>query len=209
MARIDDYEATFDIAAREFTGRDMTMMAERADALVVEGDKVLVPFLGRKYLVGGDPVEVTPQDGGDDPHVTAKGLILHYLLTADGILPKGEWATYREVPSGEFYWDAFCRRAKDPLVKTFGHQGGRLVELASKLYGAEAGDLGSHSAIVEAFPRVKVALVIWEGDDEFPPEGNLLFDQHVSHYLSTEDVAVLSGMIVYPLLGAAFNPHYS
>jgi hypothetical protein len=48
-----------------------------------------------------------------------------------------------------------------------------------------------------------VALIIWKGDEEFPPEGNILFDRNILKMLSAEDIAWLSGMIVYPLMGMA------
>ncbi len=203
MARIDDYQTTFDLAAREFGERDRELMAERADVTLQDDGRLAVVFLNRTFLVGGDPVDVVPADGGPEPHLTVKGLMLHYLLTADGTLPRGEWVTYREVPSGDFYWSAFCKRAKDPLVGVFGGMPRRMVEVAQELYDAQPADLGDAGVVVTAFPRVSVALLIYAGDDEFPPEGNLLFDPNVRHYLSTEDVAVLSGMIVYPMLGAA------
>jgi hypothetical protein len=44
-------------------------------------------------------------------------------------------------------------------------------------------------------------LIIWKGDDEFPPEGNILFDRNILQILSAEDIAWLSGMVVYPLIG--------
>jgi hypothetical protein len=54
-------------------------------------------------------------------------------------------------------------------------------------------------------PKIPVCLILWAGDDEFPPAGNVLFDASISRYLIAEDVAVLSGMVVYPLIGMAYQ----
>ena len=43
-------------------------------------------------------------------------------------------------------------------------------------------------------------LILWKGDDEFPPEGSILFDRGINKILSAEDIAWLSGMVVYPLI---------
>ncbi len=51
------------------------------------------------------------------------------------------------------------------------------------------------------FPFVPVKYILWEGDEEFPPSGNILFDASISNILSPEDVAWLSGMTVYKLIG--------
>ena len=57
--------------------------------------------------------------------------------------------------------------------------------------------------VVTALPLVPLALILWKGDDEFPPEGNILFDRSITSIFSAEDVAWLSGMVVYPLAGMA------
>jgi hypothetical protein len=43
-------------------------------------------------------------------------------------------------------------------------------------------------------------MILWIGDDEFPPEANILFDQTIGDFLSPEDVAWLAGMVVYRLI---------
>ena len=45
-----------------------------------------------------------------------------------------------------------------------------------------------------------MTIVIWGGDDELPPEGSILFDESIASYLPSEDIAVLSGMMVYRLI---------
>jgi hypothetical protein len=42
--------------------------------------------------------------------------------------------------------------------------------------------------------------VLWEGDDEFPPNAQLLFDASVGHYLSLEDIVVLGQMTTRRML---------
>jgi hypothetical protein len=47
---------------------------------------------------------------------------------------------------------------------------------------------------------VPLTLVLWRGDEEVAPNGNILFDANISDYLSTEDVAVLSETITWRLV---------
>jgi hypothetical protein len=51
--------------------------------------------------------------------------------------------------------------------------------------------IGDASFILRAFPRVTLQYVLWQGDEEFPPSAQLLFDACVDHYLSLEDIVVL------------------
>jgi hypothetical protein len=53
---------------------------------------------------------------------------------------------------------------------------------------------------INAFSRVPVTIVLWRGDDEFAPDGNILFDANVSDYLPTEDITILCETIVWKLI---------
>ena len=131
-------------------------------------------------------------------------LLLHYLRGSwktRGASPTGEWVAFQDIPDGRFYLDAFQKRAKLPLLKAFGADPERLQDLAAQVFGAVPVDFGDVSVRVDALPLVPLVLTLWKGDDEFPPEGSLLFDQSISRILSAEDVAWLAGMVVFPLIG--------
>jgi hypothetical protein len=74
-----------------------------------------------------------------------------------------------------------------------------LAKAANRLNGVaiQAGDAGYKFSI---FPKVPLQLVLWESDDEFPSEANILFDKIIGELLSPEDVAWLAGMVVYRLI---------
>jgi hypothetical protein len=57
--------------------------------------------------------------------------------------------------------------------------------------------------VFQPLPRIAIHLALWEGDDEFPPEAGILFDANIQHELAAEDIAVLSGILVYRLMGVA------
>jgi hypothetical protein len=75
-----------------------------------------------------------------------------------------------------------------------------MIEAGESIGGVATSDMGDAALKVQAFPYVALTLVLWEGDDEFEPTGKILFDKNIRHYLSTEDIAVLSGMVVYRLM---------
>jgi hypothetical protein len=68
--------------------------------------------------------------------------------------------------------------------------------------GGRDADHGDVSVTINAFDRVPITLVLWRGDEEVPPDGNILFDANVSDYLSTEDVTVLCETIIWKLAKA-------
>jgi hypothetical protein len=163
-------------------------------------------FLGARIRIPWpDLVPVKEEDRAELP-IQQQVLLLHYLegvWGSSGASLTGEWIAFQDVPDGRFYLDAFQRRAKLPLVQAFGERPGLMAELAREAYGAESIDFGDTSVSVPVLPRIRIALVLWAGDEEFPPEGNLLFDRNILSVFSAEDIAWVSGMVVYPLMGMA------
>ena len=201
MARVDDYQKSFDLAAEELDQRDWAELARLAGATAAHDAGYLeMNYLGRPVRVSAPPITVSALDDGPEIPLAEQALILHYLVKADGTPPSGEWITYREVEAGEFYWSAFVKRAKAPLVGFFGERPELLTELAPLVGGEGPGVTGDASVIVRAFPMVPIQLVLWAGDDEFPPDGNLLFDRTIGRYLSTEDIALTAGMPIYKMM---------
>lgn len=202
VPRIDGYINALDIARGEFRKKDPKILARNSGAVYQAESKGAVlhlPFFYRKIKITWPEGEVISLEGTKDLSPQEQGLIMHYLIQATGTPLTNSWITFREIPSGEFYYPAFVKRAKEPLVRTFGAQPGLLIELGTKMGGTKGAE-GDVALCFQTFPHVPVCLILWAGDDEFPPDGNLLFDASISKYLPAEDIAVLSGLVVYSLI---------
>jgi len=207
MARIDDYKKAAELARADLTEKNPKRIANLSGASF-EADAngkacIGLEFLARDITLTWPELDISFKGSGEEPSLQEQVLLLHYLKGARGVTPTDEWIAYQEVPDGKFYLDAFVRRAKNPMVQAFGNQPELLVKLATEAYGAIPMTEGDASVRVQAFPHVPVALILWRGDDEFPPEGTILFDRNISEILSAEDIAWLAGMVVYPLIGMA------
>ncbi|MDI7266528.1 MAG: DUF3786 domain-containing protein [Myxococcota bacterium] len=121
-------------------------------------------------------------------------LVLHYLGSEGPVPAATEPVAFAQVPSGAFYDAAFQRRSRAPVVRAFGARPERLLDVAASVDG-RPWNRGDASLVIPAFPRVDVYVVIYRGDDEFPADGTVLFSSNVASFLSTEDVAVLAGMV--------------
>jgi len=202
MPRIADYKTALEIARGQFKEKDPQIMARNSGAVYqaeTKGAVLHLPFFYRKIKITWPEGEVISLEGTKDLSPLEQGLIMHYLIQATGAPLTQTWITFREIPSGEFYYPAIVKRAKEPLVRTFGSQPGLLIDLGTKMGGTK-GVEGDVALCFQAFPHVPVCLILWAGNDEFPPDGNLLFDASISKYLPTEDIAVLSGLVVYSLI---------
>jgi len=167
---------------------------------VIDSQKaIVVEYLNQSYQVTIPDVEVSLRDDEGAVSLRDKILILHYLTQARGTPLFNKIITYKELPEGANYFRTFSKRAIKPLLDHFGQEPGQLVIAAEKLDGRKT-DYGDVAVTINAFSRVPVTLVLWRGDKEFPPEGNILFDSTISDYLSTEDVNVLCEVIAWRLV---------
>jgi hypothetical protein len=141
-----------------------------------------------------------------DPHkktdTTTRILLLHYLVTADGTPLSDRWIAFRNLPGGLGYDAAFEGRANRRLAHTFGSDR-TAFESAARALGGEQLSFGNASFAFRILPRVWLAVVLYLADEEFPASANVLFDAAASHYLATEDLAVLGGILAGRLSKAA------
>ncbi len=159
-------------------------------------------FFWCEYTISGDDFSVRRADTGAEMPAFIQSLVLTYLATADGTTPSSRWIGFRELPDGMFYVQAFQ-----------GYSGGRLVrELkggvdafrrAAERLGGEPLSMGDAGYTFAVLPRVHLALVYWEGDEEFPSQARVLFEDSASHYLPTDGLAILGSQLVDKLLKAA------
>ena len=197
-------------ARADWAAADPAACAARAGCAFT-ADGVRVPFFGAPHLVAHPCGEVTAVAAGDGDaaaeraataeygpaHVAVRVLLLHYLLTASGAPPAGAWAAYRELPGGLFYAASFAARAEEPLKVAFGADAAGLeaFRAAARRAGGEELDLADASCAFVALPRVRVAVLVWQGDDELPGDARVLFDAGAEDYLPPEDLAGLGGQL--------------
>ncbi|RLB10937.1 MAG: hypothetical protein DRG27_02160 [Deltaproteobacteria bacterium] len=208
MARVDDYKNAAEIAKKELIPKNpkriASMCGAHFDGSSADNISLELVFLNKKVHITWPDLNMFYKDSGKELPIQEQVLLLHYMRGClNGAEVTGEWISYKDLPDGRFYMDAFVRRAKLPMLKAFGERPELLVKIAKELFNADEYDKGDYSVLIKALPYVPVVLIIWQGDEEFPPDGNILFDKGIEKIFSAEDIAWLSGMIVYPLAGKA------
>ncbi|MFZ0612913.1 MAG: DUF3786 domain-containing protein [Desulfobacterales bacterium] len=199
MARIDDYKQARRIAVATLAAQDFDAVVGRSGFDGEPGIHIRAPFLNRQYRIDWPDFTFTDiADAAAEVPIQEQVLILHYLMSESQHIPAGNWIAYREIPGAGFYYGAFVKRAIDPLKKIFGNDTAALKKSA-RLLSATPADTGDAGFDFTVFPKVPLRLILWQGDDEFPPDASILFDETAGEYLSPEDAAWLAGMVVYRL----------
>jgi hypothetical protein len=194
-------------AQAELSRRDPDMLTRCGGCRRDADGNLHLAMLGKEYLVAIPGFQVRAAGDGKETSSFFSSLILTYLANADGTPPSGTWIGFRDLPDGMFYVQAFQ-----------GYSGGRLVrELAGGLevfrraaqtLGGRPFGLGSAAYAFDVLPQVRLALVYWEGDEEFPAQAQVLFDAASTRYLPTDGLAILGSQLVGQVIKAAGSRCY-
>ncbi len=164
------------------------------------GGHFTIRFFEQDYRVTFPKVSVQSVTG-KAPDVATRLIIVHYLIHADGTPPADQWIAFRELPDGLVYDPAFQGRSSLRLRREYGMDARGFAAAAAKV-GGERLTFGDASYMFRVLPRLRLAVILHQGDEEFGPAVNVLFDASAGHYLPTEDLAVLGGMLVGRLMKA-------
>ena len=200
MARVDDYLGAKKIAVENLSKESLADIAHRTGFEISDSSVLEIPFLNNLYSVS------FPEFAFEDKSERSRGiplqeqvLILHYLEAGSPSKLEEKWVSYREIPGATFYYGPFVKRAIEPFKKVFGQNIPGFSKAAGHLK-SRAVELGDAAFIFQMFPRVPVQIILWQGDDEFPPEANIVFDGSIGGILSPEDIAWLASLLVYRLV---------
>jgi hypothetical protein len=164
-------------------------------------------FWAEPYRVRLPGLTVECADTGVAPTDFTQALLLAYLATADGTPPSGRWVSYRDLPDGMFYAQAFRGYAEVRLVRELGTGGLAAFRRGVERLGGTPIEIGSGAGnaayAVQVLPRVRLASVYWPGDEDFASQASILFEDTAPHYLSTDGLAVLGSHLVNKVLKEA------
>ncbi len=161
--------------------------------------EIIIKYLNQSYRISLPDIKVSLVNSPDEVPIRDKLLILHYFVTAKGTPAANKLITFRELPEGNVYSPTFSKRTIKPLVDYFGKEPDLLINATESLGGHKA-DYGDTAVTINAFSCVPITIILWRGDDELAPQGNVLFDATISDYLPTEDITVLCETITWRLI---------
>jgi hypothetical protein len=189
------------IAQKQFLSVDIARQYQNSGALC-SPEIVTLNYLNEIYRINIPSAEVSFVDSKQPVPLRDKILILHYFTQAKGTPLTGKQIPYRDLPGGLVYYPTFIKRTIEPISDFFGKDPALLVGVG-KMLGARPGTIGDASLIIDAFTRVPISVILWQGDDELKSEVNLLFDGNIPDYLTSEDITILCETITWRLINYA------
>lgn len=150
------------------------------------------PLLGDEYKITHPDFVVT---GDRVPTNAERILFLRYMLDGKNTVSGGHYMTYREFPWGEVYVQQFTGRCIMRYSFSYGFKPQLLRSIMERMpaRALESSDVGYE---VTLMPGLTMQFLLWLGDDEFPPNSQILFSDNFRHAFSTEDMANIGDIVI-------------
>lgn len=178
--------------------------AEAAKRLAIgwESGKFSITLLGVTYFIS-HPDYVISAAESDMPAIALNSLptqtfLLRLLLEGRHTHGSSEFKTFRELPWGEVYIKPFTGRVLTRAAFSFGNRIADFCRAAEALGGIplQHGDAGYEFTL---FDNYRLRLLIWAGDDEFPPNAQLLYSSNFAEGFAAEDRVVAGDLLLNAL----------
>lgn len=121
--------------------------------------------------------------------------LLRWLLEGKRLPAHGEYKTFRDMPWGELYIQPFTGRCLTRAAYSFGTRVPAFCAAMERL-GAKKLPHGDAGYELELLPGYPMQLIVWEGDDEFPPNSQLLYSDNFADSFSAEDRVVAGDILI-------------
>ena len=175
---------------------------DRLNDISFSGGEFTVKLLGRDFAIAHPDYAIRALDGGAIPPLPTQTFLLRYLLESRSVAWGGQWKTFREMPWGEMYIKPYTGRVLTRAAFTFGTRIAAFRAACEKM-GAEPvphGDAGFRFDFVGGY---RMQILVWEGDDEFPPNAQVLYSDNFAEGFAAED-RVVAGDILISTIKANF-----
>lgn len=203
------YQTAYEMACNSLKSKDIEEIClnTNAERIFGEDSSVSLKYLDNNYVIDIRSGSVSFADSQNSVSTTIKVLLLHYLLHSKISPLSGRLISFKEISGGgAIYYQTFHKRAISPLVKAFSNNIEDFYKAAEKFSGMKE-TYGDASITLRVFPLIPITYVIWQGDDEFPASGTILFDESVTSFLPGEDIVLAASFGVYELIKCGDTPH--
>ena len=188
-------EVPFAHYEEKFRSLDPASVAERLKDVKWDGEEFTVNLLGRDFAISHPEYSIRALDGDKVPPLPVQTFLLRYLLESKDVSWSGQWKTFREMPWGEMYIKPYTGRVLTRAAFTFGTRVAAFKAAAEKM-GAEPvkhGDAGYRFDLIGGY---QMQILVWEGDDEFPPNAQVLYSDNFAEGFAAEDRVVAGDILI-------------
>ena len=195
-------EVPFAYYEEQFRALNPEAVLNRLPDVRWDGTAFTLRLLGRDFTITHPDYTLRALDGGSVPPLPTQTFLLRYLLESKALAWGGQWKTFREMPWGEMYIKPYTGRVLTRAAFTFGTRINAFRAACEKMGAVKLnhGDAGYQIELVSGYA---MQLLVWEGDEEFPPNAQVLYSDNFADGFAPED-RVVAGDILISTIKANF-----
>ncbi len=125
------------------------------------------------------------------PHDYFYIFIINYLLQVKEITLHKEWISEKDIPGGSTFFRGPHQIPTNLIASRYSGNIEQFKKNCEELGGIEF-DMADASYIFKITPRISVAVLFWDGDDEFPAESKLLYDRTIADHFALDVIFALA-----------------
>ena len=182
------YEAKF----KELSSQDVL---SRLPSTGWDGKEFTVKLLGKRYAIAHPDYAIRALDEEKLPALPTQTFLLRYLMKSKTVAWAGNWKTFREMPWGELYIKPYTGRVLTRAAYTFSFKLDAFRNAAEKM-GAAPVKHGDAGFLFDLIGGYKMQILVWEGDEEFPPNAQILYTDNFAEGFAAEDRVVAGDILI-------------
>ena len=188
-------EVPFGFYEEKFRALEPESVAERLKGVAWDGKEFTLTLLGRTYAISHPEYAIRALDGGALPPLPVQTFLLRYLLESKDVVWAGQWKTFREMPWGEMYIKPYTGRVLTRAAYTFSFRLDAFRAAAEKM-GAQKVSHGDAGYLFDLIGGYKMQILVWQGDEEFPPNAQVLYSDNFAEGFAAEDRVVAGDILI-------------
>ena len=178
-----------------FKKLDPAEAATRLSSVKWDGKEFYVTLLGREFAISHPDYAIRALDEGKLPPLPTQTFLLRYLQESKNVAWCGTWKTFREMPWGEMYIKPYTGRVLTRAAYTFSFKLDAFRKAAEKM-GATAVKHGDAGFLFDLIGGYQMQIMIWAGDEEFPPNAQVLYSDNFADGFAAEDRVVAGDILI-------------
>ena len=182
------YEAQF----RELNPQDAL---SRLPSVQWDGKEFTLKLLGKAYAISHPDYAIRALVEETLPGLPTQAFLLRYLLECKEVAWRGEWKTFREMPWGELYIKPYTGRVLTRAAYTFSFKLDAFRKAAEKM-GATPVKHGDAGFLFDLIGGYQMQIMIWAGDEEFPPNAQVLYSDNFAEGFAAEDRVAAGDILI-------------
>ena len=188
-------EIPFSYYEEKFRELEPETVSQRLSGVKWDGNEFYVNLLAREYAISHPDYAIRATDGGLIPPLPCQTFLLRYLLESRDVAWTGQWKTFREMPWGEMYIKPYTGRVLTRAAFTFGTRIAAFKAACEKMGAVPLphGDAGYRFDFVNGYA---MQILVWEGDEEFPPNAQVLYTDNFADGFAAEDRVVAGDILI-------------